>query len=134
MLDEEFCVPRSVPERPAPTIPAAAALLEVDLIAWAGARLAAAGRREALLGRVEWLRLLPDGTVLEARVRGNRALSYRVDIRASDQGLDSECTCLRGTSPACKHAVAALEALRFPLSMLPDETGAKRRPSGGPSR
>ena len=127
-------MPRSMPERPVPTIPAAPPLLEADLAGWAGERLAAAGRREALLGRVEWLRLLPGGVVLEARVRGNRSLPYRVRIRARDQGLDSECTCVRGTAPACKHAVAALEALRFPLSALPGEAGANRRSSGSRGR
>mgnify|MGYP000178634643 CR=1 FL=1 len=53
-------------------MPADPALLQVDLGAWAGDHTAAAGRKEALLGRVEMLRLAADGRAITARVRGNR--------------------------------------------------------------
>ena len=42
-------------------VPADRRLLELDLAAWAGARIAKGGRRDALLGRVESLHLSLDG-------------------------------------------------------------------------
>ena len=118
-----------------PKIPADPALLSTDLKDWAGERIASSGRREALLGRVELLRMAADGRSIEARVRGNRPLPYQVHVRTSEAGLLSSCTCAKETRPACKHAVAALEALRFPLSAAPrDLPGRKRRPAGRPGR
>jgi superfamily II DNA or RNA helicase len=131
-------VPRSRTRTGAPVppkIPADPALLSTDLKDWAGERIASSGRREALLGRVELLRMAADGRSIEARVRGNRPLPYQVHIQTSQAGLLSSCTCAKETLPACKHAVAALEALRFPLSALPrDLPGRKRRPAGRPGR
>jgi superfamily II DNA or RNA helicase len=120
-----------------PKIPADPALLSTDLKEWAGERIAASGRREALLGRVELLRMAADGRSIEARVRGNRPLPYQVLVRTGQGGLASRCTCAKQTRPACKHAVAALEALRFPLSALPQEGPGrkrKRRAAGRPGR
>jgi superfamily II DNA or RNA helicase len=108
-------------------IPAAGELLHCDLEAWAGQSIARSGRREALLGRVEYLRVAHDGCGLEARVRGNRPLPYRVEIRTDDGQLESRCTCARDGRRACKHAVAAMEALRFPRR-VPDATGAVVKP------
>ena len=107
----------SIPDKP--PIPADRLLLETDLEAWAGRRIFRGGRRAALLGRVEWLRLTPDGGGLEARVRDNRATPYVVNVRCIGAGLNSECTCPDGAAPGCKHAVAAVEALRFPLREAP---------------
>ena len=127
-------MPRSSPRTQradGPRVPAHPQLLEVDLAGWAGERTARNGRREALLGRVEWLKLEPGGAALDARVRGNRPLPYRVSVRAEDGGPDSRCTCAGQGSLPCKHAVAALEALRFPLSE-PSREGRSRR--GAPVR
>ncbi|MCP3982567.1 MAG: DEAD/DEAH box helicase [bacterium] len=107
--------------------PAAAQLLEHDLAQWAGAGIAAGGRKDALLGRVESLRLTPDGRRVEARVRGNRPLPYQVRVWVVDGGLDCRCTCARETKSGCKHAVAALEALRFPAAAVPRVPAAERR-------
>jgi hypothetical protein len=120
--------PRSKPAQTAtPKIPADPALIATDLRKWAGDRIAASGRREALLGRVELLRMAADGRSIEARVRGNRPLPYLVSVRTSPGGLVAACTCAKEMRPACKHAVAALEALRFPLSATPKEAPGKRR-------
>lgn len=102
-----------------PPIPADRRLLESDLEAWAGRRAFRGGRRDALLGRVEWLRLTPDGSGLEARVRDHRPVPHEVTVHCFRGELDSECTCPDGARPACKHAVAALETLRFPLREIP---------------
>ena len=103
-----------------PPIPADRRLLESDLETWAGRRAFRGGRRDALLGRVEWLRLTPDGSGLEARVRDHRTVPYKVTVRFLGGELHSECTCPDGARPACKHAVAAIETLRFPLSEAPE--------------
>ncbi len=118
-------------------IPADPLLLGADLKEWVGERIAQSGRREALLGRVELLRMAADGRSIEGRVRGNRPLPYQVRVAVSEGRLISRCTCARESLPACKHAIAALEALRFPLSALPpDGSGMKkrRRPAGRPGR
>ena len=66
-----------------PRVPADKRLLEAELGEWAGSRIAQGGRRDALLGRVEALRLSLDGRSIEARVRGNRPLPYSVEVRAT---------------------------------------------------
>ena len=66
--------------RSPPRLPAHPSLLSLDLKGWVGEGIAASGRREALLGRVEFLRLAPSGRLLEARVRGNRATPYRTQV------------------------------------------------------
>jgi superfamily II DNA or RNA helicase len=110
------------------TIPAAGELLHSDLKLWAGKTIANSGRREALLGRVEYLRVAQDGRKLEARVRGNRPLPYRVEIWVENERLESHCTCARDGRRACKHAVAAMEALRFPRRLLDTAaSGTKRK-------
>ena len=122
-------MPRSgaKPERPQPPrLPAHQLLLTADLKTWAGEGIATSGRREALLGRVEFLRLAPNGRLLEARVRGNRPLPYRSQVWIEDEEIVTRCTCAREPRPACKHAVAALEALRFPLSTVPRKAGGRR--------
>ena len=121
----------SLPPHAQPSIPADDLLLGIDLGEWTGTGIARSGRREALLGRVEWLRLAPDGLGLEARVRGNRPLPYRVEVRVEDGSLSCRCTCAREMKPGCKHAVAALEALRFPLGALPRDGGLPRRRARG---
>ncbi len=113
-----------------PPIPADRRLLESDLEAWAGRRTFRGGRRDALLGRVEWLRLTPGGSGLEARVRDHRPVPYEVTVHCFGGELDSECTCPDGARPACKHAVAALETLRFPLREAP-KIGEGRTRRGG---
>ncbi len=116
-----------------PTIPADRRLLDSDLEAWAGRRAFRGGRRDALLGRVEWLRLTPDGSGLDARVRDHRTEPYEVTVRLQSGALHSECTCPDGATPACKHAVAAVETLRFPLSDVP-KGGNGGRPRRGTRR
>ena len=111
------------PDRLPPKIPAAPELLTADLRRWAGERVAAAGRRDALLGRVELLYLTHAGRALDGRVRGNRTLPYQVQVRLGVDGPECRCTCAR--SP-CRHAVAVLEALRFPLSETPKRTARRR--------
>ena len=117
------------------SVPADPLLLNSDLGGWAGAGIARSGRREALLGRVEWLRIAPDRLGLEARVRGNRPLPYLVKIWVENRRLNCRCTCAPEMKPGCKHAVAALEALRFPLGALPRDAGSsRRRPPGRAGR
>ena len=108
--------PGSKIEQAGAHIPADSQLLSTDLATWAGERLARAGRKDALLGRVEVLRLSADGGSIEARVRGNRPLPYHVEVRAEADGLACRCTCAGTTRIACRHVVASLEALRFPRS------------------
>jgi superfamily II DNA or RNA helicase len=107
-------------------VPADPLLLQLDLPAWAGPRIARGGRRDALLGRVETLRLSLDGRTVEARVRGNRPLPYQVSIELHDSSAQAHCTCSSELSGPCRHAVAALEALRFP----PSPSGGGRRRAG----
>jgi superfamily II DNA or RNA helicase len=114
-----------------PKIPADPSLLGRDLTDWAGPHIGTAGRREALLGRVELLRLAADGRSIEARVRGNRPLPYRVTVSVGPDDLVGRCTCAKEASAPCKHAVAALEALRFPRQPAPGNGGASPRRRGG---
>ena len=115
--------------RSPPRLPAHPSLLNLDLKGWVGEGIAASGRREALLGRVEFLRLAPSGRLVEARVRGNRPIPYRTQVWIESERMVSRCTCARESRPACKHAVAALEALRFPLSTVPHPGQGRRRRS-----
>src|SRR5262245_3807677 len=101
-------------ERTALVVPPDPSLLSTDLARWAGERVARGGRKYALLSRVLSLKLNAEGNLLEARVRGSGTTPYRVEVRAQDGFLASRCTCLFDWSPVCKHAVAAVEALRFP--------------------
>ena len=108
---------------PQPKLPADPLLVGTDLKLWAGERIAGQGRKAALLGRVELLVLALNGRSIEARVRGNRRLPYRTYISIDDGGLNCNCTCGQEDRLACKHAVAALEALRFPLPKLATPAG-----------
>jgi len=122
---------KSQPVRP----PAAPRLLESDLAAWVGAGVARVGRRDALLGRVERLRLSSDGTVVDARVRGTRSAPHRVRVWLDEENLVSRCTCDSSTRDSCRHAVAALEALRFPVTVGKREAPQGRvSPSGRAAR
>jgi len=114
-----------------PRVPADETLLHADLGEWAGQRIAQGGRRDALLGRVEALHLSLDGKSIEARVRGNRPLPYSVEVQATGKSVSSQCTCSREAPGPCRHAVAALETLRFPAPAagLP-ALGQKRRGAG----
>jgi len=108
-------------------------LLEAELGKWAGERIAQGGRRDALLGRVEALRLSLDGRSIEARVRGNRPLPYSVEVRAAAGSISSDCTCSREAPGPCRHAVAALETLRFPSPTTGIPAGVKKRRAAGPA-
>ena len=112
-------------------VPAAAPFLHADLAAWAGDQVAQTGRNYALLGRVVALRVSPEGDTVEARVRGNRAVPHAVVIRIETDVPSSECTCSQDGANACRHAVAALEALRFPLADSARERGGVRRNASG---
>jgi SNF2 domain-containing protein/helicase-like protein/SWIM zinc finger len=135
-------LPRSgvkVKRREPPALPAHAALLHADLREWAGQEIAATGRRDALLGRVEYLRLGASGRWLEGGVRGTRPRPYRVQIWVERDELATRCTCAAEPRRVCRHAVATLEALRFPLSAVPRPSGERRvrgrgvrRPGVGP--
>jgi len=102
-----------MPSQPIIGSPADPRLLQLDPVSWAGESIARGGRRDALLGRVEKLQLSIDGRKVEARVRGNRPLPYEVRIELIENKVDVCCNC-SGAQGACRHAVAALEALRFP--------------------
>ena len=115
-----------------PRVPADERLLEADLCQWAGQRIAQGGRRDALLGRVEALRLSLDGSSIEARVRGNRPLPYSVEVRTSADSISSHCTCSREAPGPCRHAVAALETLRFPAPAAGASVGVRKRRGAGP--
>jgi len=117
--------------RPEPTkVPADPLLLELDLTAWAGERIAHGGRRDALLGRVELLRLSSDRRSIEARVRGNRPLPYRVSVVIGEQGPTARCSCSGVLQAPCRHAIAAMETLRFPLPDAPGPGAVRRRSAG----
>ena len=113
-------------DKPAP--PADPTLMGRDLVEWAGERIAHAGRNYALLGRVESLRLSPEGSTLFALVRGNRPVPYSLEIGVEDGDLSARCTCSQQPGRACRHAVAALEALRFPMPS-PEERSARAKRS-----
>ncbi len=122
------------PASPAP--PADPVLLTWDLAEWAGVRLAETGRKYALLGRVEQLHLSTNGSSVAARVRGNRSVPHEVEVTVREGALEHTCTCSQSDGRPCRHAVAALEALRFPLSAPAnvDGTGRRRRHAGRRAR
>jgi superfamily II DNA or RNA helicase len=121
-------MPRGKTSTPTPPpIPADPRLLETDLRLWAGGRSFRGGRRDALLGRVEWLRLIPEGSGLDARVRDHRPVPHTVTVRFRAGELYSECTCPEGAASACKHAVAAIQTLRFPLREAPKPAEGRTR-------
>ncbi|MDH3784563.1 MAG: DEAD/DEAH box helicase [Acidobacteriota bacterium] len=124
---------RVVPPQPAPS-PASPAFMEIDLVAWAGEPMARAGRRDALLGRVESLRVAADGATLVAKVRDERAAARQVTVCLAGDEVEWVCTCPSATGSPCKHVVAAVEALRFPMGGPIVEAGvaaAGRRSRGG---
>jgi superfamily II DNA or RNA helicase len=108
-------------------VPADPVLLSAPLAEWAGEPIARAGRKYALLGRVEALQLSPDGRSVDARVRGDRAAPYRVEVGVNDGSLAGRCTCEDEAHNLCKHAVAALEVLRFPLPSVDESSASARR-------
>ncbi len=114
--------------RPAITaISADTVLLSADLKVWAGERVAHAGHESALLGRVEALRLASDGRSVEGRVRDQGPIPYRVAVSVDGNGLESRCECPYEGGPVCKHAVAALEVLRFPRPAVLQVAGSQKR-------
>jgi len=116
------------PPRPAAaSIAADPVLLESDLREWAGERVAHAGHESALLGKVESLRLADDGRSVEARVRDQGPTPYRVAVSVEEGSLGSQCECPFEGGPVCKHAVAAIEALRFPRPPVVHVAGSQRR-------
>jgi superfamily II DNA or RNA helicase len=108
-------------------ISADAALLSSDLRIWAGERVAQAGHESALLGKVEALRLAADGRSVEGKVRDQGPTPYRVAVSVDDGALLSQCECPYEGGPVCKHAVAAVEALRFPRPAVVDVVGSQKR-------
>ncbi|HJQ97859.1 MAG TPA: SNF2-related protein [Candidatus Polarisedimenticolaceae bacterium] len=109
-------------------IPADPVLVSADLSAWAGDRIAHAGHEAALLGKVETMRLAPDGRAVEAKVRDQGPMPYRVRVELSEAGeLSSRCECPFEGGPACKHAIAMLEALRFPRPAVLHVAGSQKR-------
>ena len=110
-----------------PLPPADPALLNLDLERWAGGAVARTGRKYALLGRVESLRLTPEGTGVMAEVRGNRSAPHAVEIAVRSGVVKHVCTCSQEDGQACRHAVAALEALRFPMTAATEDDARGRR-------
>jgi superfamily II DNA or RNA helicase len=102
-------------------------LLSADLKVWAGERVAHAGHESALLGKVEALRLAADGRSVEGKVRDQGPIPYRVAVFVDDGELDSRCECPYESGPVCKHAVAAVEALRFPRPAVVHVAGSQKR-------
>jgi len=102
-------------------------LLSADLKIWAGERIAQAGHESALLGKVEALRLAADGRSVEGKVRDQGPTPYRVAVSVDDGALESRCECPYEGGPVCKHAVAALEALRFPRPAVVHVAGSQKR-------
>ena len=119
--------PAHDPARP----PADPRFFETDLEAWAGKGVARSGRKDAVLGRVERLQL-HDERSLEARVRGTRPAPHRVQVFIDDTGITSRCDCPEPPGTPCRHAVAAVEALRFPLQHVAEgnRRGAPRAKRG----
>ena len=114
-------------KKPATSAPAAhPVLLSMPLDDWAGKGVARGGRRSALLGRVESLRLVYEGKGLEAFVRDVGPSPHRVTVRVQDGHLVGRCTCAQDDGKPCKHVVAAVEALRFPRPVVRSATGARR--------
>lgn len=125
------------PSRPAaeaPKVPASRGLIEADLSGWAGEETAKLGRKDALLGRVERMHLADGGLCLEARVRGERPAPHVVRIWDDVGRLTLDCDCAAGRGEPCRHAVAALQALRFPLAEISEGKSARRRRSSGRAR
>jgi superfamily II DNA or RNA helicase len=108
-------------------ISADAVLLSSDLKVWAGERIAQAGHESALLGKVEALRLAADGRSVEGKVRDQGPTPYRVAVSVDAGELDSRCECPYEGGPVCKHAVAVLEALRFPRPAVVHVAGSQKR-------
>jgi superfamily II DNA or RNA helicase len=116
------------PPRPASAALAAdGVLLTSDLKQWAGERIAQAGHDSALLGKVEALRLAADGRSVEGRVRDQGPTPYRVGVSVVDGALAARCECPFEGGPVCKHAVAVLEALRFPRPAVLQVAGSQKR-------
>ena len=119
---------KTKPARPATSaVPADPVLLSFDVRAWAGDRIAHAGHESALLGKVASLRLAADGRSVEGRVRDQGPTPYRVTVAIADGGVDARCECPYEEGPVCKHAVATVEALRFPRPALIQVAGSQRR-------
>ena len=109
--------------------PADPVLLEADLTAWAGEAVAQGGRKLALLGKVDKVRLGADGRTVEGQVRGTGPYAYRVDIAVEAGALVSACSCGDQEHAVCVHAVALLQAVRFPPPTLNQvKAAASRRP------
>jgi superfamily II DNA or RNA helicase len=116
------------PTRPAvASILADAVLLTSDLKIWAGDRIAQAGHDGALLGKVEAMRLAADGRSVEGKVRDQGPIPYRVTVAVESGELVSRCECPYEGGPVCKHAVATLEALRFPRPAVMHVAGSQKR-------
>lgn len=113
---------------PPAAVPADARLLALDLEAWAGRHVAHAGHDLALLGKVVSLRLADEGATLQARVKDSGPHPYTVAIHAIDDGYAASCTCSWEEGPVCKHAVAAVEALRFPRPDVAHVPGGRAKP------
>ena len=118
---------RKTPRPAAAAIPADPLFLSADLRVWAGERIGHAGHESALLGKVESLRLASDGRSLEAKVRDQGPTPYKVGVAVLDGGLSSRCECPYQGGPVCKHAVAAIEALRFPRPAVMQVAGSQKR-------
>lgn len=119
---------KSKPARPAAqAIPADPGLLNLDVHAWAGEKIAHAGHESALLGKVGSLRLAADGRSVEGKVRDQGPTPYRVTVGFAGEEIEARCECPYEEGPVCKHAVATIEALRFPRPALVQVAGSQRR-------
>jgi superfamily II DNA or RNA helicase len=67
-----------------------------------------------------------DGRVAYGRVRDSGRSPCEVEVLAAGGLLASRCTCPYEAGPACPHAVAVVEALRFPRPAVLRSPAAKR--------
>jgi uncharacterized Zn finger protein len=76
---------------------------------WAGSRSMQRGERYQRGGRVNNVRLTPQGAIL-ANVKGSKPYVTLVTVKSSGRGvaIESECSCPMGRN--CKHSVAAILA------------------------
>ena len=101
-----------------------------------GERAFRAGREYEAEERVSNLRLLADGRVVEARVRGGASRPYRVRATLLDMpgrtAVSGSCSCPVGMN--CKHVAAALlAAMALPAASAGAQAGAQAGPQAAPA-
>lgn len=72
------------------------------------------------------MHLAAGGGAVEADVRDSGRSPHHVSVRVRDGVLDSRCSCATGDLEPCQHAVAAVEAVRFPRPVIEELKGRAR--------